>query len=1403
MLNWSQFEALSGSSQTNFESLCRSIVWLNFSKHGRFHALANQPGVEFHLEFENDCAIAKSGQWFGWQCKFYEINNGVNIGAARRKQIEDSLSKSLKEISGLTDWVLVTKHTLTKTDQNWFYALNVAVTLHLWPSHELETLMSGHAELLKQTYFGELILDSATLAHMHEVSIMPVKKRWLSEVHQVVDAEREIRKALLELAAWDDLRIVHDRMKTYINLIEADLNSVNVELCKKVTNFCSFAKSVCLYLGSVHELISLKKNQVLRQVLDEGFHVISTEIKKVPRLLRAAKHRAGLFATNLLDDIFFSKILIDDIKGCLELRMIAVIADAGGGKTQLAAQLTCQSSYRPAGIFIRGQLLTTGKTLDNLAQSITIKGYSIPTFEALIAALNASADRAHCKLPIVIDGLNEAEDPRQWKPLLASLQKTLELYPNVLVVCTLRTGAFRANDSSEYNYARNRAENRSSFIDMSLPSDVRRIEIPDFGEDTIAAVQKYLEYYKIEVNELALPLDLLRHPLTLRIFCDVANPTRSSVVGVEAIPGSLSAMFESYIDNAINRIADLSPNTNRYYDQDVRIAINSLGTALGKKHSRSLLESEFRKDIGDEYRTWGNSIVHLMEQEGLILRVTTHQNDKISIIPVYDALGGYIIANSILNTDNFEKWINSEKGKTFFKPRYQNGHPLGEDILRALVGIMPRKRQGKQVWQIINGELKSHTLGLCVLLEATYLDSTTINELKNLITTGEGRRILSRLIKMRASCKHPLNATFLHECLDKMTVRDRDLYWTEWIRANSDHIEFDVRNWTECWQKKEDRDKTDQLICQWILWYLTTTSHSIRRNTTYAIYWFGRRNPKMLFDLVENTLGINDPYVSEGYLAACYGVAMTLYSNNQIKENADALKSFINSLWDDFFADTPASKPIHYLSREYARRIIELTAKDIRGILSKDSEIVITQPFNKLFHFNWPEIDDETDVRAAMHMDFENYTLGNLAIGRSNYDFGHLGYSKIRKQILYRISELGWNKTDFSAIDKDIPNQQDYYGRTGKNRNKVDRYGKKYSWIAYFEMRAWLEDNKILKEEETGRPWDLYIDPSFPLPCKQIKIVDYNLIPEWNGSPQTWIESGINPDLTNYLSIDEIDTKKGPWIVLDGFLSQQHEKQGLGIFAFIKSVLVPKDKVKQFVEDFNQFADSDDARIETSDFYNLFAGEIPWCDLYPATAKDTFEVGYEKYMEKEERKRKIVLRNGIEVLPPELHKIIQIARKEKNDTSSKVEDSISFRDISTVVEVEKKRSRSYPVYYPIAYLNVVGIPLIDGLIHGICLSKKFASLGRFRNIPQTYDLQNVKGEQITINTTYTPEERENSEHMFFIRQDALRTILKKLDMALVIITKGERELKYEVFNATRDKIDYSKCNFWNATELKI
>ncbi|WP_252497377.1 hypothetical protein, partial [Escherichia coli] len=99
------------------------LVRRHYGRFGRFKQLANQPGVEFHLELTEPCDLGAPPGWIGWQCKWYELVNGQDLGASRRNKIIEGIEKTRKHVPGVTIWKLLTHHTLSIGDQVWFFAL--------------------------------------------------------------------------------------------------------------------------------------------------------------------------------------------------------------------------------------------------------------------------------------------------------------------------------------------------------------------------------------------------------------------------------------------------------------------------------------------------------------------------------------------------------------------------------------------------------------------------------------------------------------------------------------------------------------------------------------------------------------------------------------------------------------------------------------------------------------------------------------------------------------------------------------------------------------------------------------------------------------------------------------------------------------------------------------------------------------------------------------------------------------------------------------------------------------------------------------------------------------------------------------------------------------------------------
>jgi hypothetical protein len=832
-----------------------------------------------------------------------------------------------------------------------------------------------------------------------------------------------------ESASWNELATVARRIVAAIEVVNKEPRALAGPFSSATPAFTEAARLFAEAIQNVHQLLRKGDFELLRRRLEVRPRTVSRDVEVVPRHLRGAKLACGLDATNALAEMRVGVRLLDEVDSLLGTRLVGVLADAGGGKTQVAAQLTAALPDRPAGVLLHGRDLNSSKTLDDLAKSVVIQGNPVPSMEALVAALDAAGQRALRRLPLVIDGLNEAEDPREWKGPLASLDTLLRQSPNVLVVCTLRTGARRPSDRHWQTQAGEENSARMDFAKQALPEDIKRIEIPDFGGDTVEAIRKCFRYFRINPGEAELPRELLSHPLTLRIFCEVTNPERKQEVGIEAMPGSLTGLFQRYLDHAIERIAQLAPRNHRYYEHDIRGVLDVIGMELWEKGGRELPEQDLRKTIGDDLRPWNESIIHIFEQEGVILRIPGEVPGRQNIVPIYDALSGYLIANAILTKHGragLELWLKDPTTLEALNGNIANCHPLALDIFRALVGLLPRRLHRQQLWQLVDEPLRSVALRMTAALEGKYLDADTVTALAEFVREAKPGlgNLFFRLFRTRGAVEHPLNAEFLDSVLRALSISERDLHWTEWVRKNHDGIQKDLRHLEERWQKNvSPRTLSDRLRAKWIMWLLTTTVHNLRDRATRTLYWFGRGDPTALFHQAERAADINDPYVFERMLAAVYGVAMAVHCDPlQSLFRKTVLPEQAGRIFDLMFTEGAPARTTHIITREYGRRFIELAALHNRKLLSVKELARIRPPYLDGGRIVWQQAKTGKDqvygLDSPFRMDFENYTLGRLVTDRGNYDFKHGGYRKIRAQVLWRVQQLGWTAEKFQTIDQ-------------------------------------------------------------------------------------------------------------------------------------------------------------------------------------------------------------------------------------------------------------------------------------------------------------------------------------------------------------------------------------------------
>ena len=1366
MLDWQKFKELSGNYTENFEKLCRGIVRRRFGKFGPLIERKNQPGVEFYICLDQDCSeLGNSGEKVGWQCKWFEVKANRKLTSSARGQILDSLGTTDKHVEDLNHWILWTPFTLAKADQEWFYCLQskYSYKLHLWNENDVDSYLQGPALELRNAYFGELALTEDVLKDRYCLSVAPIRERWIKEVHHQVRVEKQLRQYLGEPSAWDEFKKADAFLSEAYETIKREADKpVYSDWSEDLKSFLMFCSECLKFAEHFMNTLSAEDIESINGMLD---HVKSLDLK-IHTVLRQIRNRnlpLAIEITNSLAYIKDIRNLLEEASEYLSCSFVAVLADAGGGKTHMAAELTGVQPDRPAGILLHGRRFKKGSSLNDLAQGISFYGKEVPDFQALLVALDAAADRGNCRLPIIIDGLSEAEEPREWKPELETAVELLKDYPNVLLICTLRTSEQKRHEFAPHRS--NKLRSREIFAQMALPENCVYLECDGFASSTRKAVKTYFKHYKIKADLIQIPEHFFSHPLNLRIFCEVTNRKSEETVTVTNFPASITTLFGKQIEYAARRIAEFTNFQQPYSEVDVRVVVFHLGKKLWESGERQIPEVDLLHPLNQLSRNWDENIFNLLAQEGIIFRDPGNTPGVYSITPVFDQLGGYIIADALLKENQSDptfNWIRNQTSLDMLFGEGESNHSLSQDILHALVALVPRySNNQKQLWMVIPDEYKEAVVELSTLIDTeNFCDNTKEEYRKQMLRKGLNYSTLRRLEGLRTSGNHPLNADFLSDLLKDFSVAERDLSWTEFIRGHHDYRLAEIKYLEQRWKSDSiPKTKGDRLRAVWVSWLLTSTSIEIRDHSTRALYWYGRSCPKHLFEMTVSSLDINDPYVPERLLAASYGVVMYfVYKDEYLEE----MKWLISKLYEHMFCKSAKNSTTHLLARDYASKIINIKRDLLPETLSEEQLADSLPPYVSMPRQKWGSTDKSAigcGYMSPLGMDFENYTIGRLVPERSPYDFDHSDYQDVRGKILWRIKQLGWDKGNYAEIDERIATSSVYNSRM--NRPKTERYGKKYSWIAYYEVAGQRLDEGVL--ELWGGRFAADIDPSFPEPIyeKELQAAEYLGNSEMDTSD--WIENSGLPEIGGLTKIETLNGVSGPWILLDGYVSEESGEMDRNFYFTCRAFLVEEESSKRLVSYWEDTEQREIRLPEPIQTGYLYSGELNRLSYNSSNSDVEFELVVGTKVEKQEQ-RMFIGEDGIPVITDE----------------------------GKLVDVEVPVKESIKVCSPVArfFWNAedTAMPSVGAEV----LTSRFTKTLDLKIDPVSLDFLDIEGNLVARNVSFKGQGDNNRRSLFYIREDLLIKFMTEAKLDLVWFVRGERrtarfehvrtsDLRYKIF----------------------
>lgn len=1192
---------LPGAADENFEVLTRAIVSRRYGALGTLRERRQQPGVEFYLRVEHPGALGDPSRVWGWSCKWFLLGTDNELTGGQRTQIEESVDKAIKYVDGLTDLVICLPQRPAKKDEEWIDGLGPAkgISTKLWAAENFDAELSGFDEL-RSTFFGELVLSPDVLAKAHERSVAPVKARWVPPLHTSNHVERQLDRALLRPASFDWLDEHGDAIAGRAGALRDALGDIDHDAIRAGAK--DIADDLDRFVGDLRAIVdagrSLRPMEVRERVADQQPPATSPhKLRALVLELRKRRLPAALAITGVSAEIRDVVWWLQEAQADAQAPLIAVVAAAGLGKTHLAAQLTAPTEQQSAGVFIQGGRLRAGGSLDDLARRIP--GLKVERFEDLLEALNSAGARAGARIPLVIDGLNEAERPSEWRALLDELMPALGDYPHVVVIVTLR----------------------EALAARAVPDTAATIDLEWYRSEVDDIVDAYFEHYLISAAGAWLPTGMFHNPLFVRMYCEAANPVRQNPVGVEALPTSLVGVFELYRDGVIQRLAQDPARVPIPADQ-IKRRLAALALEMWTRGVRRVPSDDAKAILDAGETNWDESLFRRLEEEGVLFREEIDGGDDPEVGVLFDRFAGYLIADALLVRMSYAEVGERLAEATLWNSLLgEDSRSFGEDVSISLIGLVPRRFGGHHLWRFAPDEHRSWALAQELDLESEFLDDGTVDELETLIVCwewkapgprGYGRRHpFDRLWEVRASPAHRLNADFLDRILRLLPLAERDRRWTEWVRHRAgDLLVDDLTELIGFWSDDLDRVEVDDLEALAIAWLQTSTSEEVRDLATKALQRYGRPEPKRLFEIAARMLDVDDPYVVERVIGAAFGAASAHQMPDPGGAFERALAGWLVELRDRLLGGG-SSPTSHELLRSYVRATFELA-----GTLHPGAVPAELDPFALTFAAAPPApmmADDDPNAEecdSTFGMDFENYVIGSAIEGRANYDFKHEEFRRARGEVLARVWDLGWRAALLGDVDRAIA---DSGSRFGGERAKVERYGKKYGWIAYYELIGRLSDVGQNRDRWVGGGRNVTpdIDPSFPdePPSSSVQL------PEWAPAGPTddevWLRSGDVIVPAELWSPEEIYGVTGEWLLVEGFL--EHRRDGRRVFGFFHTLLLEPadvDPVLELTGELEYLGNHFFPELPT--VRGVFAGEAPWSPRFSADFDDDDDDAYSR-----------------------------------------------------------------------------------------------------------------------------------------------------------------------------------------------
>jgi len=279
-----------------------------------------------------------------------------------------------------------------------------------------------------------------------------------------------------------------------------------------------------------------------------------------------------------------------------------------------------------------------------------------------------------------------------------------------------------------------------------------------------------------------------------------------------------------------------------------------------------------------------------------------------------------------------------------------------------------------------------------------------------------------------------------------------------------------------------------------------------------------------------------------------------------------------------------------------------------------------------------------------------------------------------------------------------------------------------------------------------------------------------------------WVANGTLPDVTPYLQVAEIQNETGPWVMLDGYITQENETLGRNIFCFIRSFLVLASEADSFFEHLSNQNLGGRWLPEKPSVSYTFAGEVPWCETFPDSDACEFSFVVKEETIQVERMEPTCFLDGkqLDLSYADIVRLrllgVNAYDKDVEKLSEEELERIEIREILVEVEETQQSIVTYHALIPVCDFSWENSrSVFNNASHATTLAKEIAADLKLIGQPQTFDLVTSTGIKATCNVSDRSDDFNNGQSLFYIREELLRDFLEENNLVLVWTVWGERQ----------------------------